>query len=121
LDAVQAQRRAPSSHSQGALSGDELAGLHTLQQLGIVERVKRRALLAWNNGGRRWQQLPSAFLFRPRCESTGRPDSQTQQTSYLVAAPLPRAQTVAQAALDAVRQRWQWAIMERLGRRAAPC
>ena len=38
-----------------------------LAELGLVNRLKRRVLVLWNNGGRQWRQLSNAYRFR--CES----------------------------------------------------
>jgi Mn-dependent DtxR family transcriptional regulator len=31
--------------------------IERLEALGLVQRIKRRVLVLWNNGGRKWRQL----------------------------------------------------------------
>jgi hypothetical protein len=80
-------------------------GLRVLERLGLIQRVKRRVLVLWHNGGRAWRQLPSEYLFPPArdCEFSSWPDSKTQDLTY-VSRPVGVTAEAA-AALAVVRER----------------
>jgi hypothetical protein len=72
-----------------------------LVALGLVQRVKRRVLVLWHNGGRAWRQLANEYRFH--CEFSARSDSEKKEFSISLAEPSSTEQRAAEAALAARR------------------
>jgi hypothetical protein len=89
-------------------------GLTALERLGLLQRVKRRVLVVWHNGGRAWRQLPNEYRFtRPAdCEFSARTDSKTPDITILARPAADAAK--ASEALAAVRERRRSAVEARL-------
>jgi hypothetical protein len=73
-----------------------------LVALGLVQRIKRRVLVLWHNGGRAWRQLANEYRFL-HCEFTGQGESQQERIQILSLAPSSTEQRAAEAALVARR------------------
>ena len=86
-------------------------GIKAMQALGLAQKVKRRVLVAWNNGGRACRQLANEYrlISVDRCEFTTQTESKQIQFIKLDE-PNHTAQTAAQKALAARRR----ALEERL-------
>jgi DNA-binding MarR family transcriptional regulator len=84
-----------------------------LTALGLIQRVKRRVLVLWHNGGRAWRQMSNAYrlIAAPRCEFT--PQTDSQQTKILnLMEPTTREQREAAEALAERRRRVEEALRE---------
>jgi hypothetical protein len=80
-------------------------GLHRLEELGLLSRIKRRIRESWHNGGTRTRQAMNAYLLHPpadHSESSGATVDPQLEILY-VQMPTSAAQKSAQEALRRVR------------------
>jgi hypothetical protein len=80
--------------------GTIAAALTTLERLRVLSRVKRRAVVAWHQGGLQARQLANAYILHPpHCEFAGRPVNENREVLISVPAVSGGALAAAQAAL----------------------
>ena len=81
------------------------SGLHRLEQLGLLSRIKRRIREAWHNGGVRTRQATSAYLLHPPISHSEFSAATVNQELELLYIRLPTSteQKAAQEALKQVR------------------
>lgn len=93
--------------------GTIAAALRTLQELGVLTRIKRRVRVVWHQGGTATRQATSGYVLHPpaaHTESAGRTVIQTMETIKETPTALIRD---AQAALERRRAIFHDALLSR--------
>jgi hypothetical protein len=70
------------------------------ERLGLVRKLKRKVLVLWANGGRKWQQQPNEYVFH--CESGEQTQYPKQEIQILKSEPPVRETQAAQQGLAAI-------------------
>ena len=96
-------------------------GVRTLERVGLLSRIKRRARIAWHQGGVRVRQLANAYVLHPptgydHCEFGGATVNQNQTIEVLFSVDI-EATKAARAALAAIAERRRPAIESKLLRK----
>ena len=76
--------------------------IQALMELGFLQKIKRKVLVLWANGGRQWQQRPNEYVFH--CESTSQSEYPKEEVQIVSLGAVPAEIASAQAALES-RQR----------------
>jgi DNA-binding transcriptional MocR family regulator len=85
-------------------------GIAALERLGLIQRIKRRVMVAWHGGRTASRQIANAYrLIVPATGSGSRPAREQASVISIVEAP-HAGQKAAQEALEAVRARRQGAL-----------
>jgi hypothetical protein len=87
--------------------------IKALVQLGLLRKQKKRDLVLWCNGGRRWRQLPNNYQFR--CESTAQTEYPEKITTIRKIEANPAEARAAQAALTAIASSRERKLLMKFG------
>jgi hypothetical protein len=87
--------------------------IKALVRLGLIRKQKKRDLVLWCNGGRKWRQKPNVYRFR--CESAPQTEYQEQITTIRKIEPSTAETRAAQGDLAAIAYAMEKRLLMKIG------